>query len=105
MTKKKQKTGGIPTTREVVNLLAILVPPGKAKKLSAKKKAKRLRGFAYMKLVNPDRLHRISTRAGALAQKKWGEQIRWSKQQAKKMAARGGLARWGRLLPRPEDAA
>lgn len=57
-------------------------------------KAPKARGFAYMKLHDPDRLHEVSTRAGRQVQKQ-GKGYRWTKEQAKKMAGKGGRARWG----------
>lgn len=70
-----------------------------------KKPKKKLRGFAHMKVYNPKRLADISRLAGVRAQQRHGPEIRWDKKTAKKMATRGGLARWGRLKEQPESAA
>jgi hypothetical protein len=121
MTKTKKKP------LQVVNLLPLLVVKQKAKKkpkqapmpppkppagvpatLSTKAnsgKVKKIKGFAFMKLTNPKRLQKISVAAGARAQKLYGSKIRWNKKVAARMASRGGLARWGRLVAKKDDSA
>lgn len=74
-TKKKKKKTTTTTTRTKV-----------------KAKPKKLVGFARLKVTDPEKFLAISSRAGKVAQKKYGRFIRWSAAEARKMARTGGKA-------------
>lgn len=54
-----------------------------------------LRGFALMKAEDPERFKDVCARAGRRCQKIHGDEVRWTREKAKKWASKGGFARHG----------
>jgi len=51
------------------------------------------RGFAWMKIHDPERLREIARRGGKKSQKS-GKGARWSQKEAREQAEAGARARW-----------
>jgi len=56
-------------------------------------KPKQLRGFALMKLKDPEKFAQVSRDAGARSQST-GHGYRWNKKDCRKWGRKGGLSRW-----------
>lgn len=62
--------------------------------MSEEEKIKPLRGFAKMKVEDPERFKDVCARAGRRCQK-IHVHVRWTREKAKKMSRLGGQARHG----------